>query len=79
MFFLQLILIVFLVVITLLLVALLIVRRITYKINKKYRTIFSSNERIYNDQKDTINDFYRKKQKINKDEGEYVDFEEIKL
>ncbi len=78
MFILQLLLIVFLVVITLLLVALIIVRRIMYRINRRVHKIFSSEQRQYDERENTINDLYRKEKRIQQNQGEYVDFEEIK-
>lgn len=77
MFILQIFLILFLVVVTILLIALIIVRRITWKLNRTIKKTFSSDSKTYNDNKNSINELYRRK-KINSNEGEYVDFEEIK-
>lgn len=78
MFIFNLILIVFLVVVTVLLIALVLVRRIMWKVKRTVGKAFTSKERYYYEQSDSINTHYRKKSTILHNEGEYVDFEEIK-
>jgi len=78
MFIFNLILILFLVVVTILLIALVLVRRIMWKVKRTVGKAFTSKERSYEDRSDTINTQYRKKGTIKVDDGEYVDFEEIK-
>ena len=78
MFILQFILIIFLVVVVALLVVLILVRHMMWRINRRINKIFSSEKRIYKDSDSNVNRYYKNKHKINSDEGEYVDFEEIK-
>lgn len=79
MFIFNLILIVFLVVITFLIIALIIVRQIMWRINKGLSNVFSSHKKHSNENnKTTINDIYTKKNSVKPNQGEYIDFEEIK-
>lgn len=78
MFIFNLILILFLVVVTILLIALVLVRRVMWKVKRTVGKAFSSKERYYDDRKNTINTHYKKKNTIQSDDGEYIDFEEIK-
>lgn len=78
MFIFNLILILFLVVVTILLIALVLVRRIMWKVKRTVGKAFNSNERFYNEDKDSINTHYRKQKTINVNDAEYIDFEEIK-
>jgi|GEM_PF-3715972 ABC-type bacteriocin/lantibiotic exporter with double-glycine peptidase domain len=77
MIILQLILILFLIVITILIIALIIVRRITWKLKRTVRKTFGDERKNYYDTINTINNLYKNK-KIKNNEGEYVEFEEIK-
>ena len=78
MFIFNLILILFLVVVTILLIALVLVRRVMWKIKRTVGKAFSSKERYYDENANTVTAQYKKKNTINSDDGEYVDFEEIK-
>lgn len=78
MFIFNLILILFLVVITILLIALVLVRRIMWKVKRTVGKAFNTKERFYYEGSGTINTHYRKRKTINVNDGEYVDFEEIK-
>lgn len=78
MFIFNLILILFIVVVTILLIALVIVRRIMWKVKRTVGKVFTSNERYYEDRNDSINVHFKNKRIVKQDDGEYVDFEEIK-
>lgn len=78
MFILQFILIIFLVVVVALFIVLILVRHMMWRINRKISKIFSSEKRTYTDSDSSINQYYKNKRKINYDDGEYVEFEEIK-
>lgn len=78
MFILQFILIIFLVIVVALFIVLIFVRQMMWRINRRVSKIFSSEKRTYKDADSNINQYYKGKRKINPDDGEYVDFEEIK-
>lgn len=78
MFIFNLILVLFLVVVTILLIALVLVRRVMWKIKRTVGKAFSSKERYYDDKANTVNTHYKKKRTITLNDGEYIDFEEIK-
>lgn len=78
MFIFNLVLILFLVVVTILLIALVLVRRIMVKVKRTVGSAFSSKERHFDDRTNTVNEKYKKKSTIRPNDGEYVDFEEIK-
>jgi predicted Holliday junction resolvase-like endonuclease len=79
MFIIEILLFIFILIITLLLLAWIIIRRITWKINRRINNIFNSHKTYYTENPNSINYRYKtKNKKIQPHEGEYVDFEEIK-
>ncbi|MCX7863023.1 MAG: DUF4834 family protein [Bacteroidales bacterium] len=77
MFILQFILIIFLVVIVVLFIVLIFVRHMMWRLNQKAHKIFSS-KKSYDSYTTGYNEILARKKKIKPDDGDYVDFEEIK-
>lgn len=78
MFIFNLIIIVFLVVVTILLIALVLIRRIMFKVKRTVGSAFTSKDRRYDDKTNTVNEQYKRKTTIHPNDGEYIDYEEIK-
>lgn len=78
MFIFDLIIILFLVVVTILFIALVLVRRVMGKVKRTVESAFNSREYYYDDRTNTVNYQYKSKSSISPNDGEYVDFEEIK-
>lgn len=49
-----------------------------WKLKRTVSKAFTSKEHFFDGSNDTINTYYRKQKTINVNNGEYVDFEEIK-